>query len=108
MGGGDPIRRSWGWTVALNVDRVLCMLCVQCHLIRAGFGRCNWHSVGGRPKAEAQQRMGWRREPRRWAGGAGFAEGCDDWGVVGGCTDHVPLPGTGPWARCPGGSGQGR
>lgn len=42
--------------------------------------------------------MGWRREPRRWAGGAGFAEGCDDWGVVGGWTDHVPRPGRGPGA----------
>lgn len=87
------------WPVALNLDHMLRVPCVQCRLVRSG-SRCSWLSVEG----------GQSWENRGWTGKTGFVEAVR-WGrlfsfrpLTPSWSDHVLLP----EARCPGGSGQGR
>lgn len=58
--------------MALNVDNTLCILCMQCRLVRSGLGG----------ETGSMWRGAQRWENRRWTGKAGFVEAVRWWGVL--------------------------
>lgn len=115
--GAPPVRRRWGWIVALKVDRVLWVLrrCDSVTWSELAPGRCTARRDGWQ-RAQTSGTAGCKQEP--WGGRAGLALGraSQQWGLSWGGPRYLaagpltpwcpsPAPGRG-WPKHLGGSGR--